>query len=1705
MYSGGVVSGTYNNAKISNVICNVDINATSNSGGIIGRVLGNTTISNVYYNGSVVNSGTVGGIVGNVTSSTTLTCQQTIAWKPQANITRDYYINNGAINGSSRTATYLGDTRGDIRVYSSSGALLGLYDVDEDTTIDDILYQIQVDMDIYYSIGSDGVITFESDLDGSALQSMGLTYNGDYSVGSTNALGTSGNININSIFGNITGFDTSENYVINGVHYGNTFSVTIDSDETIGEFFDRISAYGITGSLSDGQISLAGSSSGYITTVSANVASDLGFDGNDYTTNIVTGYTNSNSDSILREAEVAITTATALSTLGFVEENSGGIGYGQSMLGASADIEVLYNGEMTTITVTEKTFYSFDLGGGHSFHNQIRETKISDVFSLLSSYGIDGAIDENGRVVLTSNGGVILSMDDNLANCLGLQIGEGYSYEINGQKVNTDSDEFSQEGVGEINLYTTIGLIGLNTIPNPIPSVDYTVEVMHNGSLHTVTVNSTDTVGDMFDALDGYGIIAKVENGLVEFEGSSNSYIVNMSSDLRNLLKLNNNFNTTVSTSTTSNTTSDTFNVDTTTGITGTTVLNTIDGWNNGNGSIRIHKTDGTFVTISVNETGTLQDFFNSIAQYGLRSSVNSEGQVTIIGTGNVYLESIEGGSNILSALNITSVNSNTNTVTTNRTSSPLRYTTTVAATGTTTLEHLAHSNGTGITFTGNSVSMVLSTTSDSGSNTYTLTFNKTDDLYDVIDSLATCGIEATVDLRGQFSINASALSDFTITGELGEFLMGSYTKNYGIDTMYNISTNLIDNTSAVMSDSTTLSELGITNGNIVINQQGVLRTVGIDTTNIVTVGDFRGLLSQYGLSSHIDSQGRLNVYGVGNTTLQSIDGGSNILSVLGLENWDLGEITQASGTIGFTADEEQNAARETLLSTMGVTQGEYYIYNNGVKYTAVISADETLGSFMTTLERFGLTTGLLETEHGTQLTVIGYGDSYLATSNNPANASNVIDVLFQQDGSGNTIISSKNNYSGLEQTSYTVTTTVDSTKTNTVAETDAGMAGKLSVTVNGNEAIITIDLNDTIEDVLNKFRSVGLIADFENGQFLIQSGFNTLSINQYIPQNEGETASNLYTKLNYYEDLGGFMSSSETVEATTTNIYDRTLSVANLANLDTQMKKLNISEGSLSIYCDGYRKVVNIEADDTLEDFINKINGKYNGSVGLFNANDVDIRIDSFGNLEDGYLTFYSNSGKDIRVGVISDSSNFSSITGIAKDKVSGEVVSARELYCVTKDSVVTQSGIFRNAQQVLSGTVAIKKDGATLASYTLGTDKTIDDFVDMVNSDTSSTNVHANWDSIRGKIVFTDVRDDSELKTDGLELKGVSTGTFKVGDATITIEDDTTIADIVNQINNNTSSQAYAYWDSVKGEFVITSTKTGASFVNIEAGTSNFTDVVGFTITERNEDGSIKLDNDGNTVNTILNVSRQELGQNAKFSINGTSFTSSSNTITSEVSRIQGLTINLKGATKGETVTLKVEKDSEYVANTIESVVESYNSMMESIEEAIDKDTGLLNRETTLKMLKQQLQGIMTSANAAGSAGFINLSSVGISTSAASMGNVSTSKDFLNTLYFDKEAFLSKYKDNSTALKELLVGNDVNNGVFGDALQAISDALRVGGSISITEKSYTDKINKLNEKIKKQNSAIEAYRKQLEAKFKTMDMMIGQMNQQYSSFLNN
>lgn len=338
------------------------------------------------------------------------------------------------------------------------------------------------------------------------------------------------------------------------------------------------------------------------------------------------------------------------------------------------------------------------------------------------------------------------------------------------------------------------------------------------------------------------------------------------------------------------------------------------------------------------------------------------------------------------------------------------------------------------------------------------------------------------------------------------------------------------------------------------------------------------------------------------------------------------------------------------------------------------------------------------------------------------------------------------------------------------------------------------------------------------------------------------------------------------------------------------------------------------------------------------------------------------------------------------------------------------------------------------------------------------------------------------------------VKAGTFTIGDQEFTIGEDTTISSLVAQINSSEKAGATAYWDTANAKLVLTSTVEGQSYVNVEAGTSNFTDVMGFTESTWNEDGSVAT--------TALKTDNQTLGENAVLYINGTQVVSSSNVVTSDISRLEGVTLTLKGVNDEETgdTTLNISQDTSQVVSAVKDVVEQYNTLMDKLNE-LTTSGGDLYGDTALNAIKRSLRQLITSSTGNSDDVYTMLSQIGVSTASAGASiSADTSK-----LELDEDTLMKALEENSDAVKKVIVGTASNqDGLFSKLENVLENALSSNGYFTTATSSVKSEITRLNDKIERQTLVISNYKSNLEAKFQAMENTISSMQSSYSNLLN-
>ncbi len=465
---------------------------------------------------------------------------------------------------------------------------------------------------------------------------------------------------------------------------------------------------------------------------------------------------------------------------------------------------------------------------------------------------------------------------------------------------------------------------------------------------------------------------------------------------------------------------------------------------------------------------------------------------------------------------------------------------------------------------------------------------------------------------------------------------------------------------------------------------------------------------------------------------------------------------------------------------------------------------------------------------------------------------------------------------------------------------------------------------------------------------------------------------------------------------------------VSAIANDDTKVSDLGVTEGKLTVYVDGVKQTINISSEDTVKDLKTR-----------FAEAGVKAEIDSNGQLN----LSAQNGTSEILIGATNDTSNIKSMLGLTQQE-DGTYKSTSSLYQVTGTTKITTENIFSDGN---GGTTSIKA------------------------------------------------------------------GTFKIGDAEFTIDENTTINSLISDINNNKDAGATAYWDSANSKLVLTSTVEGQSYVNIEAGTSNFTDVMGFTESEWAADGSL--------TKSALKTDNQTLGENAILYINGTQVVSPTNTVTSELSRLDGVTINLKGVSTEEEPTTKLEvtQDTTKVAEALTTFVEKYNEVMTKLDEltAVGAD---LYGDTALNSIERSMRQMITSSTGYGDDIYTLLSQIGVSTAEA---GASISAD-TTSLSIDEDKLKEALDKDPDAVKKLLVGTTSEEGLLTKFEGILDDALATDGWFSTTTSSIQSDMTRYNEKITKAQTSVDNYQARLQAQFQAMENTISKMQNSYSNLLN-
>ena len=194
----------------------------------------------------------------------------------------------------------------------------------------------------------------------------------------------------------------------------------------------------------------------------------------------------------------------------------------------------------------------------------------------------------------------------------------------------TSATPFYSGSTGTIRADTTLTQLG-------ITNTQY-ITIFQNGTQQIITLHTSDMAGDILTSLNNYGLTASLTNGRFTFTGNETTYIIDMSSDLENVLKITSPYYTTSTNNLNSNTPSNKLTYTQTNPITASTTLS--DLGINTTQSIVVTRNDAD-TTIELDSTDTLNNLITELRRNGLTSTITN-GKIHLNASDTAYINTMD-------------------------------------------------------------------------------------------------------------------------------------------------------------------------------------------------------------------------------------------------------------------------------------------------------------------------------------------------------------------------------------------------------------------------------------------------------------------------------------------------------------------------------------------------------------------------------------------------------------------------------------------------------------------------------------------------------------------------------------------------------------------------------------------------------------------------------------------------------------------------------------------------------------------------------------------------------------------------------------------------------------------------------------------------------------------------------------------------------
>ena len=1287
-------------------------------------------------------------------------------------------------------------------------------------------------------------------------------------------------------------------------------------------------------------------------------------------------------------------------------------------------------------------------------------TTIEQWFDSMKQYGISASISEEGGISI--DGGLVTG---NLANALGL------NSVVSGSVIaETSAESNPLAGTTTTQATMTSSLRSLGITSNQT----LTINVGGTNTVRNFTASST--LQDVADAIAAAGGEMTVEDGQLSITGVdklTGSLVSSLDLDehtIQGTSMYNRNLAYTVTSIATE-----------------ATQLSSL-GISGSNLSFAVYDDEGNLKgNVNLASTSTIGDLFTRLETYGINASIDENGVITLEGG---YMT---GG--LANSLGLSHSVDHTYVSKTTIQSNALRGTITTVATMTSTLQSL------GIT------SSQYLTIMQQGS-TFVHTFTTASTLQSVADAITAAGGTFSFENKQITISGVGSISGSLLTGlGLAASATGNATTIYSTGVNYTVG--------SIATEGSKFSDFGISPSGRSFNvysQDGTLIASNVTLGVNATIGDMVASLASYGLEAYVDSSGSINISN-GYIT-------GTMATALGISSraYKTNVISVTSVSDLIYANVSTVATLQTTLSQLGYSGTKYLTINHdGTTSRYTFTASSTLSSISDAVKSAGGTFELI--------------DGAVAISGVQISGSLATDLGIDYKAGGFTYTTETKTQittrtinsipTAIEQVITTITTTLTHTdtyvyrsapKTYTTSSTEfdptttrLSQMGITNGTVNlyngetgTTSAVFTVSATSTLSDFMAALELKGVTAKYADGRL-------TLTADEDLRVQAG--TSNLVSHLGLNDNIY-----SNTYYGTTL-VLEEDVNVATEETLVSYYDEAGkTAEGSvyLSMYDqDGNltNAVINIEADDTIGSLIEKFeavgltayfeNGhfSYHNGMGTVEITGGTSAIADTLKLGDAVLEQWMQN--DVEITYEQDEIRYLSVVNYADNSTTLETLGVKDgeftlgingaMVNINVASTDTLANVMSRISTASNGSVtaSLTSDGKFMLQAAEGVELIIGTSTDTTNLVTIFNLSQDGSNVITGNTSLYKASSNTRLMESGIFREGnITEGTFTIGNAEFTITSETTIASLINEINHSEDANANAYWDNINGKMIITSTSLGASYVNIQGGTSNFTEIFGLTIDEPAGGGE------------RLTTYNQELGDNAILTINGTRIVATSNTITSDISRIEGLTVNIKGLTEGEYVTITVERDTQSIIDAVQETLDAYNTLVAELNTVLAIG-GDLHSDTALKSLKNQITSMFTSRGTNGVTQFRNLAAIGISTESASSAMPSD----IYSLYLDADKFENALNTSEDEVKLLLVGTEDNPGILTRVETIVENMLATTGYFSTKTKSLDREISQYDAKIEKAQAQADSYKAMLENKFQNMELLYSQMQSAYTN----